>query len=313
MFKVFIDGREGTTGLRIIERLSGRSDIELLMISDDLRKDPAERKKFLNAADYVFLCLPDAAAIEAVSLMDPDNDHTVIIDASTAHRTNPAWAYGFPELSDSHRNAIATGKRIANPGCHASGFISLAAPLVRGGLLPSTALLSAHSITGYSGGGKKMIAQYNESPLASGLDSPRQYGLTQKHKHLPEMKTICGLENAPIFNPIVSNFYAGMVVTLPLHVSQFTKAVTAADVHAFLTDYYSGQNMVKVMPFGTDLAFLDASTIAGRDDMELYVFGHDTQVVLASRFDNLGKGASGAAVQCMNISMGLDERTGLSI
>jgi len=310
MFKVFIDGREGTTGLRIIERLSGRSDIELLTISDELRKDPAERKKFINAADYVFLCLPDAAAIEAASLCD--NDHTVIIDASTAHRTNPAWAYGFPELSAERRAAIASSKRIANPGCHASGFISLASPLVQGGLLDASALLTAHSITGYSGGGKKMIAQYNESPLAAGLDSPRQYGLTQKHKHLPEMKVICGLDNAPVFNPIVSNFYAGMVVTIPLHASQFAKKVTAKDVHAFMSEFYAGQNMIHVMPFESDMAFLDASTIAGRDDMEIYVFGHDSQIVLASRFDNLGKGASGAAVQCMNISMGLDERTGLN-
>ncbi len=311
MFNVFIDGREGTTGLRIVERLSSRSDICLMNISDELRKDTDERKKFINEADYVFLCLPDAAAIEAASLCE--NDHTVIIDASTAHRTNPAWVYGFPELSKEQRDALSKTKRIANPGCHASGFVSTVAPLVKGGLLSKDALLCAHSITGFSGGGKKMIAQYNESPLAAGLDSPRQYGLTQKHKHLPEMQKICGLENAPVFNPIVSNFYAGMVVTVPLHTAQFTKNLTAKDVHTYLSEYYRDANMVHVMPFGADMSFLDASSIAGRDDMEIYVFGHDTQVVLASRFDNLGKGASGAAVQCMNISMGIDEKTGLSV
>ncbi len=311
MFNVFIDGREGTTGLRIVERLSKRNDICLMNISDELRKDTAERKKFINEADYVFLCLPDAAAIEAASLCE--NDHTVIIDASTAHRTNPAWVYGFPELSNEQREALSKTKRIANPGCHASGFVSTVAPLVRGGLLLPDALLSAHSITGFSGGGKKMIAQYGETPLAAGLDSPRQYGLTQKHKHLPEMQKICGLVNAPVFNPIVSNFYAGMVVTVPLHTQQFTKNLTAKDVHTYLSEYYKDANMVNVMPFGTDMSFIDASTIAGRDDMEIYVFGHDTQIVLASRFDNLGKGASGAAVQCMNISMGIDERTGLSV
>ncbi len=311
MFNVFIDGREGTTGLRIVERLSGRNDICLMNISDDLRKDTNERKKFINSADYVFLCLPDAAAIEAVSLCD--NDHTVIIDASTAHRTNPAWVYGFPELSKEQRVALSKTKRIANPGCHASGFVSVTAPLVHGGLLSPESLLTAHSITGYSGGGKKMIAQYGETPLAYGLDSPRQYGLTQKHKHLPEMQKICGLTNAPVFNPIVSNFYSGMVVTLPLHTAQFTKSLTAKDVHTYLSDYYKDENMVHVMPFGTDMSFLDTSSIAGRDDMEIYVFGHDTQVVIASRFDNLGKGASGAAVQCMNISMGIDEKTGLNV
>jgi len=299
MKKVFIDGREGTTGLQIVERLEKMDNIELLTIDEALRKDVSERKKLINSADIVFLCLPDAAAKESAALCE--NDTTVIIDASTAHRTNPAWTYGFPELSKEQAEAIKKSKRIANPGCHASGFISLVYPLVKGGILPSDYPLACHSITGYSGGGKKMIADYREEPLKPGYDSPRQYALGQAHKHLPEMKYICGLDYEPMFSPIVANFYAGMVVSVPLHARYLKDHMGAKAVWEYMAEYYKDAAAVKVMDFDAAPAMLDASTMAGRDDMEIYVTGNDERILLASRFDNLGKGASGAAVQCMKM------------
>lgn len=312
--KVYIDGQEGTTGLRIFERFAGRDDIEILTIDPALRKDADERKKLINASDITFLCLPDAAAVEAVSLVE--NDHVRIIDASTAHRTNPAWAYGFPELSAAHREAIACGKRIANPGCHATGFISLVYPLVSAGALPRDALLSCFSLTGYSGGGKKMIAQYDDEGRDVALDSPRLYGLTHKHKHLPEMQAVCGLEVAPLFTPIVADYYAGMLVSVPLMASQLKGIDTLAQLHALYADAYAGQKMIRVMPLSaqTDVGgFLAANGTAGWDGLEVYVTGNDERMMVCARFDNLGKGASGAAVQSMNIMLGCDEARGLNL
>ncbi|NLD88527.1 MAG: N-acetyl-gamma-glutamyl-phosphate reductase, partial [Clostridiales bacterium] len=285
--------------LQIMERLANIEGIELLSISDELRKDVAERKRFINEADIVFLCLPDAAAKESASLCE--NKNTVIIDASTAHRTNPGWTYGFPELSKEQEQAIIASKRIANPGCHATGFISLVYPLVKGGILPKDYPLVCHSITGYSGGGKKMIADYNEEPLKPGYDSPRQYALTQAHKHLPEMKYICGLDFEPMFSPIVSNFYAGMVVSVPVHASHLKDHMGAKEILSYMKEYYKDAAAVKVMEEAP--ALLDASTVAGRDDLEIYVTGNEERVLLMSRFDNLGKGASGAAVQCMKLKL----------
>lgn len=312
--KVYIDGQEGTTGLRIFERFAGRDDIEILTIDPALRKDTDERRKLINASDITFLCLPDAAAVEAVSLVE--NDHVRIIDASTAHRTNPAWAYGFPELSAAHREAIACGKRIANPGCHATGFISLVHPLVAAGALPKDALLTCFSLTGYSGGGKKMIAQYDDEGRDVALDSPRLYGLTHKHKHLPEMQAVCGLEVAPLFTPIVADYYAGMLVSVPLMAAQLKGINSLAQLHALYADAYAGQKMIRVMPLSaqTDVGgFLAANGTAGWDGLEVYVTGNDERMMVCARFDNLGKGASGAAVQSMNIMLGCDEAKGLNL
>ncbi len=312
--KVYIDGQEGTTGLRIFERFAGRDDIEILTIDPALRKDTDERRKLINASDITFLCLPDAAAVEAVSLVE--NDHVRIIDASTAHRTNPAWAYGFPELSAAHREAIAYGKRIANPGCHATGFISLVHPLVAAGALPKDALLTCFSLTGYSGGGKKMIAQYDDEGRDVALDSPRLYGLTHKHKHLPEMQAVCGLEVAPLFTPIVADYYAGMLVSVPLMAAQLKGINSLAQLHALYADAYAGQKMIRVMPLSaqTDVGgFLAANGTAGWDGLEVYVTGNDERMMVCARFDNLGKGASGAAVQSMNIMLGCDEAKGLNL
>ena len=311
--KVYIDGQEGTTGLRIIERFQGRDDIEILTIDPALRKDTVERKKLINASDITFLCLPDAAAKEAVTLVD--NAHTRIIDASTAHRVAPGWAYGFPELSGAHREAIVSGKRIANPGCHATGFISLAYPLVANGALSKSEQLSCFSLTGYSGGGKKMIAQYadeNRDPL---LDAPRVYGLTQGHKHLPEMSAVCGLEKLPLFSPIVGDFYAGMLVSIPLASAQLG-GLTLAQLHQLYADHYAGQKMIRVMPLTAqaDLGgFMSANAPAGWDGLELFVTGNDERMTVCARFDNLGKGASGAAIQSMNIMIGCDEAKGLNL
>lgn len=310
--KVFIDGSAGTTGLQIFERFEGRSDIEVLEIDEQKRKDPEERRKLINASDVTFLCLPDAAAIDAVSLA---GDNVRIIDASTAHRTNPAWAYGFPELSAKHREKIAQAKRVANPGCYASGFISLVYPLVKAGVLPEDYPLTAHAVSGYSGGGKKMIAQLESEEKSKEMYSPRQYALSQHHKHLPEMQKVCGLKYPPMFNPIVDDYYAGMVVSVPLVSRALTKNYTPADIHEILSEHYEGQRFVKVMELqGGDTlpdGFLAANTLAGTNDMQLFVFGNDDQIMLASRLDNLGKGASGAAVQNMNIMLGLDEAEGL--
>ena len=308
--KVYIDGKDGTTGLQIYDRLSVRSDIDLLLIDEEKRKDPAERKKLMDAADIVFLCLPDAAAIEAVELVE--NPKTRIIDASTAHRTSPHWDYGFPELSGAHRAAIQNSKRVANPGCHATGFISVVYPLVAMGLLPRDACLSSFSLTGYSGGGKKMIAQYEAADKETALFAPCPYGMGQSHKHLPEMQKICGLDNKPVFTPIVDDYYKGMATTVPLHMSQLNGVSTLAEVRQKLADYYGGQTLVRVADT-TDTAKLYANAQAGKDTLVLYVAGNDEQFTVTALFDNLGKGASGAAVQNMNLMLGLDETTGLNV
>lgn len=304
--KVFIDGKEGTTGLQIFDRFEGRDDLEILTISEDKRKDTAERKKLINESDITFLCLPDAAAIEAAALCE--NPNTRIIDASTAHRTNPAWDYGFPELSAQHREKIKNSKRVANPGCYASGFISLVYPLVQAGVLPEEYPLTCHAVSGYSGGGKKMIAAIESDSKTKEMYSPRQYALTQAHKHLPEMQYVCGLKYKPMFNPIVDDYYNGMVVSVPLISRALTKAYTPKDIHEILSEHYSGQKYVKVMELGgkdtLPDGFLAANTLANTNDMQIFVFGNDQQILLCSRFDNLGKGASGAAVQNMDIMLG---------
>ena len=310
--KIYIDGQEGTTGLRIFERFAGRDDIEILTIDPALRKDPAERSRLINASDITFLCLPDAAAREAVSLAT--SDHVRIIDASTAHRTHPDWAYGFPELSLARREAIAVGRRIANPGCHATGFISLVYPLVTAGVLPADTQLSCFSLTGYSGGGKKMIAQYEDDARDAALDSPRPYGLTQQHKHLPEMQKVCGLSRAPLFTPIVADYYAGMLVSVPLAAQQLRGVSSLAQLHECYADAYAGQKLIRVMPPDAQSAgFLAANGCAGWDGLEIHITGNDERMTVCARFDNLGKGASGAAVQSMNIMLGCDEAKGLNL
>ena len=308
--KVYIDGKDGTTGLQIYDRLSVRSDIDLLLIDEEKRKDPAERKKLMDAADIVFLCLPDAAAVEAVALVE--NPDTRIIDASTAHRTNPDWDYGFPELSAERRAAIRKSKRVANPGCHATGFISAVYPLVAMGLLPKDACLSAFSLTGYSGGGKKMIAQYEAADKDAALFAPCPYGMGQTHKHLPEMQKVCGRTNKPVFTPIVDDYYKGMATTVPLHMSQMNGVSTLAEVRQKLADYYAGATLVHVAD-ALDTAKLYANAQAGKDTLVLYVAGNDEQFTVTALFDNLGKGASGAAVQNMNLMLGFEETTGLNL
>lgn len=308
MTKVFIDGSAGTTGLRIHERLASRADLELLILPDELRKDAAARAEMLHAADVAFLCLPDAAAIEAVELAG--DSKVAIIDTSTAHRTNPDWAYGFAELSDAHRAAIRSSKRVANPGCHASGFVALVAPLVQEGLIAPDTALSCFSLTGYSGGGKKMIAQYEAEQPDPLYKAPRQYGLAQKHKHLPEMRAVAGLTTTPVFCPIVGDFYSGMEVNVPLFAKDLRG--TMADVCALYADKYRSR-LVHYDPAADEEGFLSAAAFAGRDDMEISVQGNDERILLVARFDNLGKGASGAAIQNMNILLGVDETAGLSV
>lgn len=303
MKKVFIDGKEGTTGLQIYERLEKRKDVVLLTLSEEKRKDVAARKERINEADIVFLCLPDAAAKESVSLCE--NPNTKIIDASTAHRTTEGWAYGFPELSKTFRDKIAAGTRIANPGCHASGFVSLVYPLVSAGLIDRDYPFVAHSITGYSGGGKKMIAQYESEEREKELFSPRQYGLTLTHKHLPEMTKVCNLSHAPIFNPIVADFYSGMCVTVPVYASMLKDGKTPAKMREFFQSFYQEAKFVSVSK--AEESFLAANTFSGTNRLEIYVGGNEDQLLLCARFDNLGKGASGAAVQNMNIALGLPE------
>ncbi len=306
MTKVFIDGSAGTTGLRIADRLAARRDISLITLADEVRKDLNARKEAINSADIVFLCLPDDAARESVSLVE--NSNVKIIDTSTAHRTDPNWVYGFPELAG-QREKIAMSNRIANPGCHASGFVALVAPLVQAGILPKELALQCFSLTGYSGGGKKMIAQY-ESPDADPLlKAPRQYALTQQHKHLKEMVALCALENAPVFCPIVGNFYSGMEVTVPLFQKDIRGSID--DIRALYQNYYA-DGLVRYEESSED-GFLSAGAYADRDDMGVSVFGNEDRILLVSRFDNLGKGASGAAIQNMNILMGIDEDAGLSI
>lgn len=311
--KVFIDGKEGTTGLKIFERFANRSDLEILEISEEKRKDPVEKAKMINASDYTFLCLPDAAAVESAQLCT--NPDTVIIDASTAHRTTPVWAYGFPELDKSFREKIATSKRIANPGCYASGSIAILYPLVQSGILPKDYPVVIHAVSGYSGAGKKAIAQYEAEDRDSGLDTPRLYALTQQHKHLPEIKIISGLDFEPVFNPYVCDYYQGMTVTVGLHARLLSKKVTAKDVWKMFSKHYEGCRFVKVAGFmgeGTlPEQFIPANTLANTNNMEIFVYGNDDRIMVTTRFDNLGKGASGAAVQCFNISMGIDEGSGL--
>ena len=305
MYKVFIDGSAGTTGLKIFDRLSKRADIQLITLPDEQRKDIAAREQAINAADVVFLCLPDQAAIEAVSLVK--NEHVKIIDTSTAHRTNPEWTYGFAELG--LKEKIASSKWIANPGCHASGFIALVKPLVEKGLLNKDVKLTCFSLTGYTGGGKKMIEGYESDERSSLLDAPRQYALTQNHKHVPEMSKITGLTNLPIFCPIVSDYARGMEVTVPLFATDVNGTVD--DVKKTLKEYYTGK-IVRYIDESEE-GFLSANALDGKDSMQISVFGNEDRILLVARFDNLGKGASGAAIQNMNILLGVDETLGLDL
>lgn len=317
MVKVYIDGQEGTTGLKIKERFENRNDIELMRISEELRKDPAERARLINAADYVFLCLPDEASREAVSFVDKDNNHVRIIDASTAHRTNPDWAYGFPELSAQHREKIVNSNRVAVPGCYASGFGAIVYPLVSNGIIPADYPVFAYATSGYSGAGKKAIAVYESHEKPFEFGSPRQYAMSQQHKHLPEMQAVSGLKFKPMFNPMVCDYFSGMVVSIPLQTRTLESPCTAAQIHEMYSKHYEGAKMVEVMPLmpieEQKGFFLASNTLSGLDKLQVFVFGNDEQVLLCARLDNLGKGASGAAIQCLNIMMGIDETTGLSI
>ena len=311
--KVFIDGSEGTTGLRIFERFGGREDIELLKIPMELRKDPATIEQYINASDITFLCLPDAAAIEAAAMA---KDDVVIIDTSTAHRTEPGWAYGFPELSAEHREAVRNGKRIAVPGCYASGFIGVGYPLVKEGILPADYPVSVFAVSGYSGGGKKLIAAYEEEGRDKKFDSARMYAWGQSHKHLKEMKKITGLAAEPLFCPMTTNYHSGMIVQVPLFADRLAKKVTPEELREFYAEYYKGEKFIRVLPFGADVeagGALFSDACAGWDGMEILVTGNSDRMVVATRFDNLGKGASGAAIQCMNIVLGCDEAKGLNL
>jgi len=313
-YKVFVDGQEGTTGLQINEYLAKRADIELLKIDADKRKDLAERKRLINASDVTFLCLPDDAAKESVTLVD--NPSTCIIDASTAHRVNPDWVFGLPELGPEQRAKIRGSKRIANPGCHASAFILALRPLVAAGLLPAATQIAANSITGYSGGGKKMIADYEAASASPTLlKAPRTYALGLAHKHLPEMQAYTGLTVAPIFQPIVGPFYKGLAVTAYLHPQQFTRQATPADVQKILADYYASEPFIRVAPLdleaNTDGGFFNVEANNDSNRVDLFVFGNDERMLVVSRLDNLGKGASGAAVQAMNVHLGVEESLGL--
>lgn len=308
--KIFIDGREGTTGLRIFERLAARDDVEMLVLPEETRKDPAARRAMLHEAFAAFLCLPDDAARESAALAEGSN--VILIDTSTAHRTDPAWVYGFPELSDDRAAAIRTSKRIAVPGCHASGFVSLVYPLVQAGVLPADTPLSCFSVTGYSGGGKKMIAQYEADTRDAALDSPRQYALAQTHKHLPEMRVICGLRQAPIFCPIVADYYSGMTVTVPVFASQLIPGTTPDMLRTIYKNTYKN-GLVRYDDAIAAGGFAAANTLSGKDVMSVAVSGNEERILLISHFDNLGKGASGAAVQCLNLVLGREMGYGLNI
>jgi N-acetyl-gamma-glutamyl-phosphate reductase len=313
---VFIDGQEGTTGLEIRDRLAGRQDVRLIEIDPAQRKDLAARRECLNAADAVVLCLPDDAAREAVSMID--NPRTRVYDASTAHRTAPGWTYGLPEREPGARQAVVAAKRVSVPGCHASGFVLAIAPLVRLGILPPDATLACHSITGYSGGGKKRIAQYGASNRPAFLDSPNLYSVGMRHKHLPEMCRWSGLVKAPAFAPIIGDFYRGMVVSIPLHTSQLARVQSAADVREALAGAYQGERFVRVLPhpatpfLAGEFQDVDTQGCNGTNRADIFVFGHDEHVMVSARIDNLGKGASGACVQCLNLGLGFDEGEGLS-
>ena len=304
--KIYIDGKEGTTGLQIYDRLAGREDIELLLIDEEKRKDSEERRKLIHAADIVFLCLPDMAAIDAVALAEGSKARI------TAHRTAAGWTYGMAELSNAHREAIQKSNRVANPGCHATGFITSTYPLVAQGVIPKDYPMTVFSLTGYSGGGKKMIAEYESPEKPQSYFAPRIYGLTLKHKHLPEMQKICGLDFPPVFSPIVDDYYKGMAVTIQLQNRLLPGKPTAEDIYEKLAGWYDGQKLIKVHPFGYD-GMIAAADMAGRDSLELIVNGHGEQTMVTALFDNLGKGASGAAVQNMNLMLGFEETTGLAL
>jgi N-acetyl-gamma-glutamyl-phosphate reductase len=311
-YRVFVDGQEGTTGLRIHEMLARRSDIEVLRIDADKRKDASERARLLNAADVAFLCLPDGAAKEAAALVT--NPGTCLIDASTAHRTDPTWVFGLPELAPGQRELIRASKRIANPGCHASAFILLLRPLVDAGLVPADLPLSATSITGYSGGGKKMIEQY-EAGGDLRLQAPRPYGLGLSHKHLPEMAAHARLQKRPVFMPVVASFYKGLAVSVPLHLSQLKPGTDGSVLRDALARHYAGERFIQVMPLGDpatlESGFFDVQACNDTNRCDLFVFANDSQALLLARLDNLGKGASGAAVQSMNVHLGVEESLGL--
>ncbi|MCQ2407041.1 MAG: N-acetyl-gamma-glutamyl-phosphate reductase [Oscillospiraceae bacterium] len=311
--KVYIDGQAGTTGLKLFDRIKDRDDVELLIIDPAKHRDNAERARLINESDVTFLCLPDAAAIEAVSFVE--NPATRIIDASTAHRTNPDWAYGFPELSPAHRERILTAKRVAVPGCYASGFAAIVYPMIQSGFLPKDYPLTCHAVSGYSGAGKGAIAVYESDDRPAEFDSPRQYALSLNHKHLPEMQKISGLDFPPVFNPLVCDYYAGMVVSIPLHRRLLNGKPSIEQIHEMFEKHYEGQRFVKVRAMqGTDVlenGFLPANTLAGTNLLEIFVCGNDDRILLASRLDNLGKGASGAALQCFNIMTSAPEETGL--
>lgn len=312
--KIFIDGSEGTTGLRINERFQNRDDIELLHISPELRKDPSERKKMIQASDITFLCLPDEAARESVALAEKED--VVIIDASTAHRTEEGWAYGFPELSDGHRNAIKEGKRIAVPGCYATGFISLVYPLIAGDILPKDYPVSSFAISGFSGAGKRTIAAYESADRPKELSSGREYALTQQHKHLKEMKKITGLARTPLFSPIIDDYYSGMVVSVQLYADMLSKQETPESLLHYYAEYYKNEQFIKVSDVDDETAasgFLAGNGLSGWDGLKIYATGNEERLVVSSQFDNLGKGASGAAIQCMNIILGCDEAKGLDL
>ena len=307
--KVYIDGQAGTTGLQIFERIGARDDLELLRIDEDKRHDTDERRRFINAADVVFLCLPDEGAREAVTLVE--NPDTCIIDASTAHRTDPAWTYGFPELSPTQRAAIAASKRIANPGCHATGFISCVAPLVQAGILPTDYPLTCFSLTGYSGGGKRMIAAYEDNERPRALGAPGIYGLSLEHKHLPEMRAVCGLTRTPVFLPVVDDFYKGMATTIMLHNDLLTGQASTANIRECLHAHYADERFVTVAEEDEALTTLYANELAGTNRLRIVVSGNGHEICVTALFDNLGKGASGAAVQNMNIVLGTYESYGL--
>ncbi len=314
MKKIFIDGRQGTTGLRIEDRLAARDDIELLTIPSELRKDSDTVAQFLRDADVAFLCLPDDAAREAAA-MASDMD-TIVIDASTAHRTEPDWAYGFPELSDAHREAIRNSRRIAVPGCHATGMISLVYPLIARGILPPDYPVSCFSLTGYSGGGKATIAQYEADDRSAELASPREYGLSQTHKHLKEMQAVTGLSRSPLFSPIIADYYNGMLVSVPLYAELLCGNPDIARIHEAFAEHYAGERLIRVQPLGAEDnsgGFLGSNNRADLDDLEIFVTGNEERILLSARFDNLGKGASGAAIQCLNLALGCDEAKGLHI
>lgn len=311
MKKVFIDGKEGTTGLKIFERFENRRDIELLLIDSDKRKDAAERAKLINESDITFLCLPDQAAVEAVSLVK--NDKTKIIDASTAHRTLDGWAYGFPELGDDFRRRIRESNRIAVPGCYASGFNSIVYPLIKSGFIDRDYDIVCYALSGYTGAGKKGIAQYEDENRDTELDSPRLYALTQEHKHLKEMKAISGLSKFPIFSPVICDYPRGMVVCIALYTDRMNKKYTVDDIYEMMSANYEGSPIVKVRRPGYTTGMIGSNNFAQRDDMEIEINGNADRILITSRFDNLGKGASGAAIQCMNIATGIDETTGLNI